>query len=122
MRRSRTNTPLQALNLMNDPTYVEAARRLAQRMIRAGGKSASGRITCGYQLLLGRVPTAEEIHILTAAYERSQCDWQRDRASAAQLIAVGASPADQSLDLADLAAMTTVASTLLNLDETVMKE
>jgi hypothetical protein len=122
MRRSRTNTPLQALNLMNDPTYVEAARLLAQRMIREGGKSISTRITRGYQLLLGRVPSAEELLILAAAYERTHGEYRRDRDSAAELIAVGESNVDDSIDVTELAAMTTIASTLLNLDEAVMKE
>jgi hypothetical protein len=61
LRRSRSNTPLQALNLMNDPTYVEAARFLAQRMIKEGGTSIESRLTHGFRLLLGRKPSPQEL-------------------------------------------------------------
>ena len=121
-RRSRTNTPLQALNLMNDPTYVEAARFLAHRMIREGGEAAASRIARGYQLLLGRSPNAAEAKVLLAAYARTHADFSDDVASAKELLNVGETPAEEGLDIAELAAMTTVASTLLNLDETVTKE
>jgi hypothetical protein len=71
LRRSRSNTPLQALNLLNDPTYVEAARFLAQRMIKEGGTTIEKRLTHGFRLLLGRNPSPQELRVLAAAIERS---------------------------------------------------
>jgi hypothetical protein len=122
MRRSRSNTPLQALNLLNDPTYVEASRFLAQRMILEGGTTTESRIKHGFQLLLARLPSAQELTILSASVERTLGDFQRDPEAAKQLLAVGESKTDSSIDPADLAAFSTLASTLLNLDETINKE
>ena len=122
VRRSRTNTPLQSLNLLNDPTYVEASRFLAERMLRDGGETTASRITHGFRLLLSRPPRADELTILTAAYDRSAREFQADPAGTAALLAVGAFPADAKLAPAQLAALTNVASILMNLDETVTKE
>ena len=122
VRRSRTNTPLQALNLMNDPTYIEAARLLAERMMREGNASTHSRISRGYQLLLGRLPSEAEIKLHLATYERTRAQFSEDPASANQLLEIGETSADIDLGVAELAAMTTVASTLLNLDETITKE
>jgi hypothetical protein len=122
LRRSRSNTPLQALNLLNDPTYVEAARFLAQRMISEGGKSIESRLTHGFRLLLGRNPSPQELQVLTAAVERSIKDFTKDPEAAKQLLTLGEAKKDDKLPPAELAAYTTVASTLINLDETIMKE
>jgi len=122
MRRSRTNTPLQALNLMNDPTYVEAARFLAERMVREGGDKATERISHGFRLLLVRPPDASELAILERAYERSLEEFRNDPQAAAGLLNVGDSRTDTKIDQSQLAALTSVASTILNLDETVTKE
>lgn len=122
VRRPRTNTPLQALNLMNDPTYVEAARFLAQRIIRDGGTTPETRITRGYQLVLARSPRPAELTVLTAAYQRALADFRADQLAATGLLKVGEATTDPQLDPAELAALTTVASTILNLDETVTKE
>ena len=122
MRRPRTNTPLQALNLLNDPTYVEASRRLAQRMLLEGGASTSSRLTHGFRLVTARHPLPAEMTILTASLERTLLDFQADQAGAEALLHVGEAPTQPGLNAAELAAYTTVASTLLNLDETVTKE
>ncbi|MBX3435896.1 MAG: PSD1 domain-containing protein [Planctomycetaceae bacterium] len=122
MRRSRTNTPLQALNLMNDPTYVEAARLLAWRMLRDGGQSPAEQMEYGFRLVLVRPPRASEREILSQAYDRNLAEFQGDPEGAAGLLGVGESPIAEADDLAVLAALTTVASTILNLDETVTKE
>lgn len=122
LRRSRSNTPLQALNLMNDPTYVEAARFLAQRMIKEGGTSIESRLTHGFHLLLGRKPSPQEIQVLNAAVERSIKDFTKDAEAAKQLLTFGEAKTDDKLSPAELAAYTTVASTLINLDETITKE
>jgi len=122
LRRSRSNTPLQALNLMNDPTYVEAARFLAQRMIKEGGTSIESRLTHGFRLLLGRKPSLQELQVLAAAVERSIQDFTKDAEAAKQLLTFGEAKTDDKLSHAELAAYTTVASTLINLDETITKE
>jgi hypothetical protein len=122
VRRSRTNTPLQALNLMNDPTYVEAARFLAQRMIQQKEDSLTDQIQYGFQLVLARVPSSQELVVLTEAYQRMLQNYTTDIESAKELLEVGESSFDTEFNAATLAAMTTVASTILNLDETVTKE
>jgi hypothetical protein len=122
LRRSRSNTPLQALNLMNDPTYVEAARFLAQRMIQEGGTSIESRLTHGFRLLLARKPSPQELQVLTSAAERSIQDFTKDAEAAKQLLTFGEAKTDDKLSAAELAAYTTVASTLINLDETITKE
>ena len=122
LRRPRSNTPLQALNLMNDTTYVEAARFLAQRMMREGGDTVDSRIAHGFRILLGRQPKPQELAVLRAAYERSQKDFQADRESAQALLSVGEAGLDTRLNAVDLAAFTMICSTLLNLDEAITKE
>jgi hypothetical protein len=122
LRRSRSNTPLQALNLLNDPTYVEAARFLAQRMLQEGGATIESRLTHGYLLLLARTPSPTELQVLTAAVERSLQDFTKDPEAAKQLLTVGEAKSANPFNASELAAYTTVASTLINLDETITKE
>jgi hypothetical protein len=122
LRRPRTNTPLQALNLLNDPTYVEAARFLAQRMMVEGGDSVESRLSYGFRLITARVPLPAEMTILKASFERTLRDFQADTASAAAFLKVGEATTDATLNVAELASYTTLGSTLLNLDEAVTKE
>jgi hypothetical protein len=122
LRRPRTNTPLQALNLMNDPTYVEAARFLAGRMLTETGADIERQLDYGFRLVLARAPRPDERAILAAAFQRATADFQADTAAAEQLLAVGERRSPDSLDRAQLAAMTVVATTLLNLDEAVTRE
>jgi hypothetical protein len=122
VRRTRTNTPLQALNLMNDPTYVEAARLLAVRMLREGGSSSESQVTLGFRLVLSRAPRAAELKILTSACDHAVQEFREDAAGTEELLKVGATSAAFDGDRSTLAAMTIVASTILNLDEAVMKE
>ena len=68
VRENRTNTPLQALNMMNDVTFVESARFIGQRMLREGGTLAADRLSYGFRLLTGRTPTAQEAQILRRAF------------------------------------------------------
>jgi hypothetical protein len=121
-RRTLTNTPLQALVLMNDPAYVEAARRLAQRMMTEAGTDARKRIDYGFRLATGRRPGAKEERVLLSLARAERGEYRADRDAAAKLVAVGESSRDQRLDPSDLAAWTTVASVILNLDETITKE
>jgi hypothetical protein len=121
-RRTLTNTPLQALVLLNDPTYVEAARTLAERMLLRGGRDASSRISFGFRLATARKPDANEVRVLRDVEREELAHYRRDKDAAAKLLHVGESPADPKLDTGELAAWTTVASMILNLDETITKE
>jgi hypothetical protein len=122
VRESRTNTPLQALDLMNDVTYVEAARKLAERMMLHGGPTPQARIEFGWRLLLGRRPKGRESAALMSALEKFLRHYRSDSAGAVELLNEGHSPWNRSLDPAELAAYSGVASLMLNLDETVTKE
>lgn len=120
-RRAVTNTPLQALVLLNDPTYVEASRKLADRMIAEGGDTPEGRLTIAFRCALSRPPAAEEQRILLAIYKDARDRFEANRDGAKTLLAVGESPSARGGDAAELAAWTTVASMILNLDETISK-
>jgi hypothetical protein len=122
IRRARTNTPLQALVLMNDPTYVEAARALAQRAIAEAGPDPDRRIRAAYRLALARNPAPQELRLLRDLARRQLLAFRNDPPAATRLLAVGESRPDTALDPLDLAAWTTVASTILNLDEAITKE
>jgi hypothetical protein len=121
-KRSVTNTPLQALVLMNDPTYVESARMLAQRMLDEEPKNVSRRIDLGFRLATGRRPTGQEERLLRTLETKELAEYKASPDRAKQLLSVGESKHDPNLQPAELAAWTTVASTILNLDETITKE
>ena len=121
VRRARTNTPLQALILLNDPTYIEASRKLAERVLTEGDDTVDRRITFAFRLATARRPTAKEIGVLRRMLERQIAVFRHDPEAALKLLAVGESPRNEKLDPAELAAWTTVASVILNLDETVTK-
>ncbi|HEX4609938.1 MAG TPA: DUF1549 and DUF1553 domain-containing protein, partial [Urbifossiella sp.] len=116
VRRSRTNTPLQALALLNEFTYVEAARALAGRMKAEGGAAPADRLTYGFRLVTARRPTAAELAVLTDGYAADLARFRADPAAAARLLGAGAA------DAAELAALTLSANVLLNLDEVVTRE
>jgi hypothetical protein len=121
VRQSRTNTPLQALALMNDVTFVEASRAVAQRAMREadGAEARVGRI---FRLVLAREPRPTELRVLTDGLKRNLSDFHSDPTAARKLIGVGESRADASLDPAELASYTATASLILNLDETITRE
>ncbi len=121
-RRTLTNTPLQALVLLNDTTYVEAARALAERALREGGKNANSRISYAFRLATARKPVAAEVRALRELLQKQLAHYRRDRQSALALLRTGEAKRDESLDTAELAAWTVVASAILNLDETITKE
>jgi hypothetical protein len=121
-RRAVTNTPLQALALMNDPTYIEAARKLAERMIREGGADPGRRIRYGFRLATAREPDAKELQVLRELERRESAQYRSHREAASKLVGVGESKVDAKLDTSELAAWTTVASAILNLDETITRE
>jgi hypothetical protein len=122
VRVSRTNTPLQALNLMNDVTYVEAARVLAQRVLREGGATTEGRLTLAFRLATARSPRPAELKILRAGLEEHLAHYRADRKAALALVSAGESRRDGRADTTELAAYTALASLILNLDETITKE
>jgi hypothetical protein len=122
VRETRTNTPLQALNLMNDVTFLEAARFLAERMLKEAAPDTVARLTHGFRLATGRAPLSNELEVLAAslAWHAGYFSSAPDKAVA--YVSLGESPGDKRLKPAELAAYTAVASLLLNLDETVTKE
>ena len=122
MNRSQTNTPLQALALLNDTTYVEAARGLASRMMLESRGDVEHRLDWGFRVVLSRAATAPERTVLVARYRQVLEHYRGHRKEAGMLVSIGESPVRQELDTAELAAYTILASLLLNLDETVMRE
>ncbi|HEV3025649.1 MAG TPA: DUF1553 domain-containing protein, partial [Pirellulales bacterium] len=122
VRRARTNTPLQALVLMNDKQYVEAARKLAERALGEGGASAESRIAHAFRLATARQPAADELAVLAHIHRGQLAEYQADKEAAAKLLAVGDSKRDEKFDASELAAYTMVANLILNLDETITKE
>ena len=119
-RRARTNTPLQALILLNDPTYVEAARALAQRMMK-GAATPDERVNHAFTLAVARTASAAERRILTGLFEDSLRRFQENPAAARKLLSTGDSPRDPGLNETELAAWTAVASMILNMDETISR-
>jgi hypothetical protein len=122
MRRERTNTPLQALLLMNEPQYVEASRALAERVIREGGDTPESRLTYLFRLATARQPEPSETAELVSAYTDHRATYAHNPDAAKQLINVGESKPDPSLDATELAATTMMANLILNLDEVLNKE
>lgn len=121
VRRSRTNTPLQALVLLNDPTYVEASRKLAERVLREGGSKAEDRLTLAFRLAVVRQPRAAELVVLQRILDRQLALYHKDQAAALKLLSVGESPRDDKLEPAEAAAWAVVANAILNLDETLTR-
>ena len=121
VERPRSNVPQQALTLLNDPTYVEAARGLAEQTIRHGGAAPDGRITWAFDRALNRLPTAEEAKLVTALLVKHKAKYLADPAAAKKLTAVGARPVPTDLDASELAAWTSVARVILNLHETITR-
>jgi hypothetical protein len=117
--RERSNTPLQALQLMNDTQQFEAARALAERMLTEGGSDAAQRIAFACRTVLSRTPDADETKILQQQLVAHLDRYAKDEAAARKVIAHGESKPRAELKPSELAAYTMVANTVLNLDETV---
>lgn len=122
IQRPRSNTPLQALNLMNDETYIEAARFLAERMISEGGTAPQGRLQKGLQLVLARNASPKELAILERSYQQAFEEFSAHPERAEALLRVGERAYNKAFNRTELAALTTVANTLLCMDETVTKQ
>ena len=122
VRRARTNTPLQALVLLNDPTYIEASRILAEGMMTQAGNAPSSRLRFAYRRALARDPNPQERQVLLRLFHKQLDEFRQNEQAAIDLLSVGDSPRNKKLNPVELAAWTTIASTILNLDETVTKE
>jgi hypothetical protein len=120
-RRERGNTPLQALQLMNDIQHVEAARGLAQRLLREGGTTPTQRIDYAMRLALARPPRPDEAQLLTETLEKFIQRYAEDAAAAEQLLSVGQAPVATALEPQELAAYTLLANLILNLDESITR-
>jgi Protein of unknown function (DUF1553)/Protein of unknown function (DUF1549)/Planctomycete cytochrome C len=119
-RRERSNTPLQALQLMNDVQYVEAARGFASRLM-THSSELPVQLSMAYEVLLSRPPRESELKILEQQYASQLARFQKNVEAAKQLLAVGETKASEELDAAQLASLTMLCNTLLNLDETVTR-
>ncbi len=122
VRTESTNTPLQALTLMNNDTFVEATRFLAQRMMQRGAADIDLQIETGFQLATSRRPNQRELRVLRRAYDTFAQQYASDTQAAEQLLSAGEAPRDGSLDVVRHAALTMTASLIMNLDETISKE
>ena len=118
VRRQSTSTPLQALVLMNDPQFVEASRLLAERMLREGGSTDEARVTWGFRALTARSPSDVERDALLELLEQER--QSTTTAAATRLLSSGEHPRDRTLPAREVAALTTVASTILNHDATII--
>ncbi len=120
IRRARTNTPLQALVLLNDPTYVEAARKFAERVL-LSTTPPEERLQTAFELALCRDPHADELAVLLKVLQAAQQRFAADPAAAEKLLAIGHSKRSEKVDVSELAAWTAISSLILNLDEAISK-
>ena len=120
-RRSRTNTPLQALVLLHDTQFVEAARQLGARMLREGGEDVESRLRYGFLLALSRQPTRQELAVMNGLLVEQMAEFHNDPGAAQALLQVGKSPLDATLDATEYAAWATIARMMLNLDDAITK-
>ena len=121
VNRTISNTPLQALVLLNDPIYVEASRVFAENILKQGGPNFDRRLNWAFERAVDRTPTAQERRILLTLYRQNLTRFQKAPDNAKQLIAVGESPLPGKMKPVDLAAMTTVARAILNMHETITR-
>jgi hypothetical protein len=121
VKRQSTTTPLQALVLLNDVQYVEAARFIGQRMLKEGGATPEAQAAWAFRLVAGRSATDRERAVLAKLYADQRAAFARDEAAAKKLLAVGEKKPDAALPVADLAAAAVVANVLLNHDEAVTR-
>ncbi len=119
--RPRSSTPLQALVLLNDPTFVEASRVLAERMMKEGGTSPDDRLRWAFLRVVSRPPRPEEIDVLTRLADEHLAEYRSDSAAAQSVVTTGEAPPAGELDAAELAAWTSVARVLLNLHATITR-
>jgi hypothetical protein len=119
--RPRSNTPLQALVLLNDPTFVEAARGFAMRILDEGGDTVDERLRFAFHEALNRPPTDQEKHVLSELQKNHLAEYQAETNRAEELLDIGELPAAKDGDTAEMAAWTSVARVILNLHETITR-
>jgi hypothetical protein len=122
VERPRSNIPQQALVLLNDPTYVEAARVFAERIVKEGGKTPEDRAAWALEEAVSRKPADAEVKVLAALYAKHYAEYAANKDAAAKVLAIGSRPAAKDIDPAELAAWTSVARAVLNLHEVVTRE
>jgi hypothetical protein len=122
VRTKHTNTPLQALTLLNDVTFVEAARKLGERMLREGGETDTERITFAFRTIATRLPAAAEMAVLRDALNEYRSEFQNNPKRAAKSLKVGQSPASKEFPSVELAAATALANVILNLEEVTTRD
>ncbi len=121
IKREITNTPLQALVLLNDPQFVEASKVFAERIQKEGGDTIDEQITFAFRLATSRKPGSKEKQLLKDLYQKEKTRFSQDKKAVDDLLKVGAYQLDSSLDKVTTAALTSVTSTLLNFDDAYMK-
>jgi hypothetical protein len=121
VERPRSNIPQQALVLLNDPTYVEAARAFAERIVSEGGATAESKFDWAYREVLSRGVTDREAAVLKRVFEKHLATWKKDDAAAKAFLGVGSKPMPGGMDAAELAAWTSVSRVILNLHETITR-
>ncbi|MEO8661914.1 MAG: DUF1553 domain-containing protein [Bryobacteraceae bacterium] len=121
-RRAVTNTPLQALVTLNDPTYIEAARNLAERVLEPAKVADDERLKTAFETVTARAPSKGELQVLRSTLKDQRAVYAGDAKAANELLHVGESPLPASVDAPTLAAWTNVCTVLLNLDEAITKE
>jgi hypothetical protein len=122
VQRSRTNTPLQALVTLNDPTFVEAAGAFARRVLTEGPADLEGRISFAFRAALARKPDEQEMRIMKTRYQLLLKRYQKDTSAAAEMVKAGKHPCPEKLDVVEHATWTALANLVLNLDETLTRE
>jgi hypothetical protein len=122
VRPKLTNTPLQALTLMNEVTFFEAARKLAEKILACDGSSDTQRIDFAFRTVTSRHPSPEETAILVEAWNKYRRETAAAPQQAAAILKVGQSPANEKFSAVDLAAATALANVLLNLEEVTTRE
>ena len=119
--RNRSNIPQQALVLLNDPTYVEASRALAVRILKEGGTDAKSRLAWAWRHVLSRAPRSDELKTIQPLLEKQLDEYRSDSKSAESLLKIGQTPLPKDLDPSELAAWTNIARVILNLHETITR-
>jgi len=122
VNRINSDTPLQALDLLNDPVFVEAARVFAENILDKGGKTLDGQLAWAFERSLERKPDESEMKVLRDLHRNAALHFETDKKGAADLLSIGEAPVPENMKAADLAAMTSVARVILNLHEAITRD
>ena len=106
---------------MNDKQYIDAARKLAERMLREGGETPDAKLIYGFRWMTARPPSARELEVLKKTLEKQLAQFQADKPAAEQFLAYGDTPREMNMEPSEYAAWTMLANLLINLDETITK-